>query len=69
MPKRRNYSVEFKREAVALANQPGVTKAQIGLVLFPIPNAIRFSSCISAGYDVGICAASRFSTAGSGAAS
>ncbi len=30
MPKRRKYSAEFKREAVALANQPGVTKAQIG---------------------------------------
>jgi len=29
MPKRRMYSAEFKREAVALANQPGVTKAQI----------------------------------------
>jgi transposase len=27
---RRKYSTEFKREAVALANQPGVTKAQIG---------------------------------------
>ena len=26
MPKRRNYSAEFKREAVALASQPGVTK-------------------------------------------
>ncbi len=30
MPKRRKYSTEFKREAVALANQPGVTKAQVG---------------------------------------
>jgi len=30
MQKRRNYSTEFKRKAVALANQPGVTKAQIG---------------------------------------
>lgn len=29
MPKRRNHSTEFKREAVALANQPGVTKAQV----------------------------------------
>ena len=29
MPNRRKYSAEFKREAVALANQPGVTKAQI----------------------------------------
>lgn len=29
MSKRRKYSAEFKREAVALANQPGVTKAQI----------------------------------------
>ena len=30
MPTRRKYSSEFKREAVALANQPGVTKTQIG---------------------------------------
>ena len=30
MPKRRNYSAEFKREAVALANQLGVTKSRIG---------------------------------------
>ena len=30
MPTRRKYSAEFKREAVALANQPGVTKAQVG---------------------------------------
>jgi len=29
MPKRRKYSADFKREAAALANQPGVTKAQI----------------------------------------
>lgn len=29
MSKRRKYSAEFKREAVTLANQPGVTKAQI----------------------------------------
>lgn len=29
MPKRREYSTEFKREAIALANQPGVTKAQV----------------------------------------
>ena len=28
--KKINYSAEFKREAVALANQPIVTKAQIG---------------------------------------
>ena len=30
MPKRRMYSPEFKRKAVALANQPGLTKPQIG---------------------------------------
>ena len=30
MAKRRTFSAEYKREAVALANQPGVTKAQIG---------------------------------------
>ena len=30
MQKRRIYSAEFKREAVALVSQPGVTKAQIG---------------------------------------
>ena len=29
MNKRRKYSAEFKREAVALANHPGVTKSQI----------------------------------------
>lgn len=29
MPKRRKYKAELKREAVALANQPGVTKAQV----------------------------------------
>tara|TARA_R110002096_G_scaffold291269_1_gene485521 strand:+ start:54 stop:491 length:438 start_codon:yes stop_codon:yes gene_type:complete len=40
MPKRRNYSSEFKREAVALANQPGVTKAQIGRELDIDPNMI-----------------------------
>jgi transposase len=30
MPERRNSSAAFKREAVAPANQPGVTRAQIG---------------------------------------
>ncbi len=30
MSQRRKYSAEFKREAVGMANQPGVTKAQIG---------------------------------------
>jgi len=40
MLKRRNYSAEFKREAVALANQPGVTKAQIGRELDINPNMI-----------------------------
>ena len=40
MPKRRKYSAEFKREAVALANQPGVTKSQIGRELGVNPNMI-----------------------------
>ncbi len=40
MRKRRNYSAEFKREAVALANQPGVTKAQIARELEINPNMI-----------------------------
>jgi transposase-like protein len=38
--KRRNYSAVFKREAVALANQPGVTKAQIGRELDINPDMI-----------------------------
>lgn len=40
MAKRRKYSAEFKREAVALANQPGVTRAQIGRELDINPNMI-----------------------------
>jgi len=40
MPTRRKYSAEFKREAVALASQPGVTKAQIGRELDVNPNVI-----------------------------
>ena len=40
MPKRRNYSAEFKREAVALTNQPGVTRTQIGRELDINPNMI-----------------------------
>ena len=40
MPRRRKYSSEFKREAVSLANQPGVTKAQIGRELDINPNMI-----------------------------
>jgi transposase len=40
MRKRRNYSAEFKREAVALANQPGVTKSQIARELEINPNMI-----------------------------
>lgn len=40
MPKRRTFSPEFKREAVALANQPGVTKAQIGRELGINPNQL-----------------------------
>ena len=38
--RRRQYSAEFKREAVALANQPGVTKAQIGREMDINPNMI-----------------------------
>jgi len=40
MPTRRKYSAEFKREAVALASQPGVTKAQLGRELDVNPNVI-----------------------------
>ena len=40
MQKRRNYSAVFKREAVALANQPGVTKARIGRELDINPDMI-----------------------------
>jgi transposase len=40
MPKRRNYSAGFKREAVALAKQPGVTRAQVGRELDINPNMI-----------------------------
>ena len=40
MQKRRMYSAEFKREAVALASQPGVTKAQIGREMDINPNMI-----------------------------
>ncbi len=30
MAKRRRFSEEFKRETVVLANQPGMTKSQVG---------------------------------------
>jgi len=40
MPKRRNYSAELKLEAVALANQPVIAKAQIGRELDINPNTI-----------------------------
>ena len=40
MGKRRKFSDEFKREAVALANQPGVTKAQVGRELGVNPNLL-----------------------------
>lgn len=40
MPKKRDCSAEFKREAVALASAPGVTKAQIGRELCINPNMI-----------------------------
>ena len=37
---RRQFDDEFKREAVALASQPGVTKAQIGREMDINPNMI-----------------------------
>ncbi len=37
---RRKYSQEFKREAVALTNQPGVTMKQIGEELSINPNML-----------------------------
>ena len=40
MGKRREFSDEFKREAVALANQPGITKAQVGRELGVNPNLL-----------------------------
>ncbi len=40
MAKRRKFSEEFKREAVALANQPGVTKSQVGRELGVNPNLL-----------------------------
>ncbi len=40
MAKRRRFSEEFKREAVVLANQPGVTKAQVGRELGVNPNLL-----------------------------
>lgn len=40
MSKRRKYSAEFKQEAIAMANQPGVTKAQIGKELGINPNML-----------------------------
>ena len=40
MGKRRRFSEEFKREAVGLANQPGVTKAQVGRELGVNPNLL-----------------------------
>ena len=40
MPRRRNNSAEFKREAIAFANQPGVTNSQIGREFGINPNMI-----------------------------
>ncbi len=40
MSERRKYSAEFKREAAAMANQSGVSKAQIGRELDTNPNMI-----------------------------
>lgn len=40
MSKRRSYTDEFKREAIAFANQPGVTLTQIGQELGINPNML-----------------------------
>ena len=40
MSKRRKFSAEFKREAVALTNQPGVTCRQIALEIGIGPNLL-----------------------------
>ncbi len=40
MAKRRTFSEEVKREAVVLASQPGVTKAQVGRELGVNPNML-----------------------------
>ena len=40
MGKRRKFSDEFKHEAVALAKQPGITKAQVGRELGVNPNLL-----------------------------
>ncbi len=40
MRTRRNYSTEFKREAIAMANQPGLTHAQVGRELGINPNLL-----------------------------
>ncbi len=40
MAKRRKFSDEFKREAVRLATQPGVTKSQVGRELGINPNLL-----------------------------
>ncbi len=47
MAKRRRFSEEFKREAVGLANQPGVTKAQVGRELGVPPQPIAARGCLS----------------------
>ena len=49
MAKRRQYSAEFKREAVAMANQSGITKSQIGRQLGINPNMLtRWARDVSA---------------------
>ena len=40
MPKRRKFSDEYKREAVRLATQPGVTKTQVAHELGIVPNLL-----------------------------
>lgn len=40
MPKRRKYSAEFKREAIALTRQPGVSCRQVALEIGITPNLL-----------------------------
>ena len=42
MGKRRKFTDEFKREAVAMAEQPGVTKTQVGREL-GVPTPLNFA--------------------------
>ena len=40
MERRRRFSEEYEREAVALASQPGVTKSQVGREFGVTPNLL-----------------------------